>query len=308
MNRPRYLKQALASALAQTYRNIEVLIRDNGTNPETGKVVQGFNDERVHFVRHPQNIGMTANIIGGFRQAHGKYVATLHDDDVWSPHFLKRMVAALERHPETVLAFSDHYIIDEIGQVRGRETYENSTRFGRADLAAGIHRPFKTMALCDFTIPIIVATLLRRDAIDWDDFPNLSSAYDYWLAYLASRDGGACYYIPERLAYYRIHPNSESAVGRTRLSSGFIEIYQRMLKDRRVSELHREFRRCLALHHTEGAIAFLRQGNRDAARELLTSGLHQRFSLKTNLTYAVSYLPQAITRRLPGKYRFPIAA
>ncbi|HJT79884.1 MAG TPA: glycosyltransferase family 2 protein [Chthoniobacterales bacterium] len=308
MNRPAYLKQALSSVLAQSYQNIEVLVRDNGDNRDTVKVLDGFNDGRVHYLRHPQNIGMTANIVGGFRQARGKYVANLHDDDFWSPDFLTKMVSALEAHPEAVLAFSDHYIVDSEGRIRGRQTEENTARFGRADLGAGIHRPFKVMALSDFTIPVVVAAVLRRDAIDWTDFPNLSSAYDYWLMYLASRDGGACYYIRERLAFYRIHTTSESAVGRTRLSSAFIEIYHRLLQDHRVNELHDEFRRALALHQTEGAIAFLRQGNRDAARQLLSRELHQRFSLKRNLTYAASYLPPMISRRLPGKYRFPAAA
>ena len=108
LNRPGYLKEALGSAVRQLYRNLEILVRDNASDLATGEVVRSFKDERIQYLRHPENIGMTANVAGGFRAAKGKYVTNLHDDDFWGPEFLRKIVAVLEANPEVVVAFSDH--------------------------------------------------------------------------------------------------------------------------------------------------------------------------------------------------------
>jgi glycosyltransferase involved in cell wall biosynthesis len=303
LNRPGYLKEALRSAVQQSYRNLEILVRDNASDPATGEVVRGFNDERMQYLRHPENIGMTANVLGGFRAAKGKYVTNLHDDDFWEPEFLEKMVAVLEANPEVVVAFSDHYIVNAEGAVEARATEKNTASFCRASLPPGIHRPFQELALVRLGVPMAMASVLRREMINWDDFPNLICAYDFWLAYLACRNGDACYYLPERLTFYRVHRVSESTLGRVRLNKGFIEIYERLLQDKRLSEFHDAFRRCLRTHHTEAAIALLRQGDRAAARKILAGFRGRGFDLKVSLAYAASYLPGVITRYLPGKLR-----
>jgi glycosyltransferase involved in cell wall biosynthesis len=143
LNRPAYLEEALRSAVQQSYRNLEILVRDNASDRSTGEVVRSFKDERIHYLRHPENIGMTANLLGGFRAARGKYVTTLHDDDFWQPEFLQEMVAVLEANPELVVAFSDHYIVNEAGEIDQRATDKNTTYFGRASLTPGIHKPLR---------------------------------------------------------------------------------------------------------------------------------------------------------------------
>jgi glycosyltransferase involved in cell wall biosynthesis len=307
VNRPRYLEQALRSAVGQSYRNIEILVRDNASEPETGEVVCGFQDERIHYLRHPHDIGMTPNVLGGFRDAKGKYVTTLHDDDLWQPEFLEKMVAALEANPEVVIAFCDHYIVNETGKIEHTATEKNTAFFGRASLAPGVHKPFKELALIDFSVPVAMASVVRRESANWNNFPNLISAYDLWLVYLLCRNGDACYYLPERLTSYRIHLGSESALGRVRLNKAFIEIYESILPDERVAEFSNVFRKRLALHHTEAAIALLRQGDHAAARKMVARGLRYGFDLKASLAYLASFLPQAVTRHLPGKLRFPNA-
>jgi len=303
LNRPGYLKEALGSAVRQLYRNLEILVRDNASDPATGEVVRSFKDERIQYLRHPENIGMTANVAGGFRAAKGKYVTNLHDDDFWGPEFLQKMVAVLESNPEVVVAFSDHYIVNQAGEIDQRATDKNTEFFGRASLSPGHHKPFKELALIQMSVPMAMASVLRRDSIDWDDFPNLICAYDYWLMYLACRDGGACYYVPERLTSYRVHAASVSTLGRVTLNKGFIEIYERILRDERISEFQDVFRKRLRIQHTEAGIALLRRGDRAAARKMLASSMGHRFALRAALAYAASYLPGAIAQHLPGRLR-----
>ena len=98
-NRPAYLREAIASALRQSYVNIEILVRDNASTDETRKVVQAFPDPRIRYHRHPANVGPTENVIGGCREARGVFVAHLHDDDVWEPDFLEKLVPPLQQDP-----------------------------------------------------------------------------------------------------------------------------------------------------------------------------------------------------------------
>ena len=305
LNRPEYLTQALTSALAQTYPNFEILIRDNASEPGTAAAVEKFQDARIRYVRHPVNVGMTANVLGAFREAKGKYVTNLHDDDFWEPTFLEKMIAVLESNEQAVIAFSDHYIVDAGSEIQEKATEDSTNNFGRSLPSAGLRQPFKELALIKLSVPMAMATVLRREAIDWNDFPDLTCAYDFWLVYLACRGGGACYYLPERLTSYRVHAASESVLGRIRLNKGFIEIYEGMLKDDRVEEFHHIFKERTAVHYTEAAVAMLRNGERENARKMLLDGMNYRSTLKSCFVYAASYIPGIISSRFPAKMRFP---
>src|SRR6476619_5019469 len=97
-NRTRYLAIALESALAQTYRNIEILVSDDASNEDIfGAVVSRFADSRIKYHRNPSNLGMGMNTWGALTRASGKYVGTIHDDDAWEPDFLETLVPPLER-------------------------------------------------------------------------------------------------------------------------------------------------------------------------------------------------------------------
>lgn len=307
-DRPRFLEKSLRSAIEQSYQNIEILVRDNASGPETGEIVRRFQDGRIQYWRHDHDIGMTQNVVGGFRQAKGKYVTNLHDDDFWERDFLEKAVAALEAYPEAALAFSDHYIVDLSDRIDEIATETNCVLFKRAGLAPGIHQPFKKLALVDLSVPISMASVFRRDKIDWTDFPDFASSYDFWLAYLACRNGDACYYMPERLTSYRVHPVSETSRGRVRLNKALIQIYERMMLDPRVAELRDVFRERIGIHHCDAAIALLRRGENVAARRMLFQSVKYRLNFKTNLAIAASYLAPALTRHFPGKLRFPASA
>ncbi len=303
-NRPELLREAIGSALSQTYHNLEILICDNASELPTTDTIESFNDPRIQHIRRPSNIGMTANAQLGFQAAQGKYLTNLHDDDLWKPTFIEKMVAALEAHPEAVLAFSDHSIIDPTGEEDAKATLRNSRLYTRTKIKAGLHKPFKKLALVDLAVPIAMATVFRKSAIPWDDFANLPSVYDYWLAYLACRDGAACYYVNEKLTYYRHHGNSESTRERVRVNDGYITIYQRILEDGRVQELKHYFMPRYADHYRDAAVSLLRSGDRVRARGYLREGLKVHASIRLWLTFLATFFPSFLTEHLPQRIRF----
>ena len=83
-----YLKQALNSAVNQTYQNIEIIVSDNCSTDNTEGVVEGFNDSRIRYVKHNENIGANNNFNYCLEQAKGSYFLLLHDDDLIDNDFV----------------------------------------------------------------------------------------------------------------------------------------------------------------------------------------------------------------------------
>jgi len=97
--RPAMLREALESVLAQTFTNYRVLVCDNASADDTERVVTSFNDPRIGYHRHSQNIGGQQNWKYALTSATTKYVALLEDDNLYLPHHLADAIDALERHP-----------------------------------------------------------------------------------------------------------------------------------------------------------------------------------------------------------------
>jgi glycosyltransferase involved in cell wall biosynthesis len=107
-NRRRYLAGALAGALSQTYRNLEIfVVRDGGE--DVADVVRSFRDPRIVFIDRKENRGKPRSLNEALSKAQGKYVAYLDDDDTWYPHHVETLVRALETQTDCQAAYSDLY-------------------------------------------------------------------------------------------------------------------------------------------------------------------------------------------------------
>ncbi|MFZ5917472.1 MAG: glycosyltransferase family 2 protein [Chloroflexota bacterium] len=84
-----FLRQALESALNQTYRNIEIVVSDNCSPDHTGALVTGYGDPRIRYFRHDKNIGPANNFNFCLEQAQGAYFLLLHDDDLIDEDFVQ---------------------------------------------------------------------------------------------------------------------------------------------------------------------------------------------------------------------------
>jgi glycosyltransferase involved in cell wall biosynthesis len=114
-NRSWGLRRAVASVLAQTYSEFELLIVDDASTDDTEAVARSFADPRVRYVRQPHNVGIGANWGEGLRRAVTPYVCFLMDDDFQSPTFLENRVRLLDRHAEALVTFSGYRRVREDG-------------------------------------------------------------------------------------------------------------------------------------------------------------------------------------------------
>lgn len=90
-----YFPQALASALAQDYENLEVLVCDNASTDGTDMYMSSVTDERLRYLRHAHNIGAHANFNACVDNAAGEYLVLLHDDDLLDADFISSCMSAL---------------------------------------------------------------------------------------------------------------------------------------------------------------------------------------------------------------------
>jgi glycosyltransferase involved in cell wall biosynthesis len=113
----RYLRESIESVLAQSYRQLEVIVVDNGSSDGTYDVARAIDDERFRCFRLEENIGgyQAMNMVASM--ARGDFVAIYHPDDVYDPTIVEKEVAYLEAHPEAGAVFTMYHFMDEGGTV-----------------------------------------------------------------------------------------------------------------------------------------------------------------------------------------------
>ncbi len=313
-NRPDYLREALSSAVGQTYQNLEILVCNNASDLPTTEVINSFDDSRIVHIQRFENIGMTQNAVLGSKATRGKYLAHLHDDDIWEPTFIEKLVSGLEKHPEAVVAFCDHFIINSRGEIDLPASNVNTAFWKRDRLEPGLHQPFYKMALFDKSIPVVMGCVLRNNVIDWEDFPRLKFNYDFWMIYLACREGGAAYYVPERLSRYRVHGESctskESAI---LMPEAFAQCFERIIAENRIPISKRKLNRAVGNHYLSLAVALMRGGQAGKARKFVRQGFRHAPSLRSFAALLLGYSPKSLRRYClahpihlePKEHRYP---
>lgn len=114
-DREQYIRPAVESVLAQSLRDLEVVVVDDGSSDGTVAVVERIRDPRVRLVRNAGNQGIPRTRNRGLREARGRYVAWLDSDDLALPRRLEAQVAFLDARPEVALVGSWAGTIDAAG-------------------------------------------------------------------------------------------------------------------------------------------------------------------------------------------------
>jgi GT2 family glycosyltransferase len=292
-NRPAYLRSAIASVVGGEYRNVEIVVADDLGSDVNREIATSFGDRRIVYYRNETNLGMAANHIHAFRDLiSGEFITILNDDDEWEPGFLSQLMPHVLDNREVVIAFSDHYIIDGHGRIDLPATEGNTRRWRRDVLVPGLHRPF-WHCLVSMSIPVAQASVIRRGAIDWRDFPpETGSAYDQWLGYLACRTGLACYYVPERLMKYRAHGGSSTQSATDEGSIGMLLLYARLMALPELTELRKEIEvRCGASHLTYGLFLLQTGRSREARRHLRDAIALGGLTSASGVAFTLAWLP-----------------
>ena len=210
-NTERYVAATLESVLAQSYRNLEIIVVIDGSTDSSHDICRTFEDARIRYVVQ-ENQGLAAARNSGIREARGKYITFLDSDDTWYPEKVARHVEALEKDPELGLSYSYSALIDATGKKSGM--YQKSGTDPTSFYDCYVKN----------TIGNGSNAVLRREVFsgrpdDPGSFPPLdgfvrslrrAEDYELWSRICATtRWRIAC--VPEPLVNYRVNPEGLSA-------------------------------------------------------------------------------------------------
>ena len=118
-----YLKESIESILSQTFSDFEFIIINDCSTDNTGEILTEYaqKDDRIKLFNNEENIGLTKSLNKGLKIAQGEYIARQDADDVSLPQRFEKLVAVLDKDPETVLVSCDIEVINSEGAFVSKE-------------------------------------------------------------------------------------------------------------------------------------------------------------------------------------------
>lgn len=210
-NGARYLRETLSSVLGQSMADLEVVAVDDGSTDESGAILEGIDDPRL-IVTHQENRGISATRNAAIRAARAPFVAFIDQDDLWAGEKLEKQLAAFGDDPEVGLVHCQAGRIDE---------HSKKLSGGPVVAASWLAGDVRRMMLVGNAVPGTAAVVVRREVFDevgyFDEELNGADDWDMWSR-IAARYRFA--YLPEALAFTRLHPaNTSTDVERMRADS-----------------------------------------------------------------------------------------
>jgi glycosyltransferase involved in cell wall biosynthesis len=289
------IADAIESALAQDFRDFEIIAVNDGSTDDSLAILGRYRD-RIQILSRP-NGGISAARNTAVAASHGEYLAFLDCDDLWQPTFLSRTVAALDADSRCVLAFTDLAMIDSVGIPLNRSLVGD-----RAGHAPSFDEMFTRLW------PIMPsAVLMRRAAFDRvggfsEQFRGIGYE-DVWMWMLA-REQGPFAYVTESLVTWRFAMYPEPLKTRRKPREAGV-IFTQLVRDRWGIDARPLLRsRERAYRSILGYIGLqaLAGGNRASAREAFARALKiDPMRVRNYLRYARTFLPLSLARALSGR-------
>jgi len=198
-----YLREAIEALLAQTLDDFELIISDSASTEETGAICREYaaRDPRIRYERVEHNLGAAANFNRVLGQARADLFKWAAYDDLCAPALLERCIAALDEHPEAVLAYARTTLVDADGRpVRAYPDDLDLRGLGRVARYRRYHERFRNGGL----VNIQYGVFRTRDLRSTPGLGAYPSSDVVLMGELALR--GEFIEVPEPLFLRRDHP------------------------------------------------------------------------------------------------------
>jgi len=230
-NSASFIRDALQSVADQTYRDFEIIVVDDGSEDDTGRIVKSSEISCKYI--YQENQGASAARNTGLRAAGGEYINFLDADDLLLPDKLFTQVAFLDSHTDVDIVYGDTVYFYQDGTDRSQRRFSRGLRTP----------PFPTSGnmlevLVINSVFAVHAALVRRSCMveigGFDEHLRSAEDYDLWLRM------AACYrffYVDEIVVKYRIHGKNKIFVQPTNRLKDLNQIWDRVSHSDEFQEL-----------------------------------------------------------------------
>lgn len=279
-NSEKYLREAINSVYAQTYKNWEIIFWDNASTDSSGEIAKSY-DEKLRYFRGEKTIPLGAARNKAIEQVEGEFVAFLDCDDLWMPHKLETQIFHFNSQPEQGFFYSNAYVLQD------KKRRLACSR--RAKMPEGsVFRTFLTYYPVNLQTVIFRKTLLD-DMNHWFDKKlDLCEEYDFFLRLLYKTMAG---YHNEPLVVYRLHSNMSTVKKFHKFEEEYLHILDKLsgsipkFKEKYQSEI-RLFRSRIA---SVKAAECVLHGEKSTARDILQP--YRFVNVKCFVLYFMTYMP-----------------
>jgi glycosyltransferase involved in cell wall biosynthesis len=196
-NQAGYLKEAIDSALAQTYSPIEIIVVDDGSTDKTKDLCLSYGDRVRYFYQNNDGTKGGGARNCAIREANGHWVALLDQDDIWLPQKIEKQVAAVRFLPRLGAVFTQVKFIGPKG-----EEVDGTPIQGESGMV--FHR------LLVGNMFYASSGMFKKKILDVEGYPDVDTVSDWDLWLRISRSHEVCI-LGDILTHYRQHPAAYSS-------------------------------------------------------------------------------------------------
>lgn len=290
-NGVKYLREAIDSIYAQTYKDWEIIFWDDASTDGSADIAKNY-DERLRYYTGTKALSLGQARNWAIEKSQGEYIAILDQDDKWMPDKLELQIPLFERNPAVGLVFSD--AVDFY-----QDTGRSISHFLNIDLMPPRGKIFNYLFIFS-NYPVSMPTaMFRKKALDslpewFDKRYRYAEEYDLFLRMSYKWE---CDYVNKPLAIYRIHDSNNTKRFHEEIADELESIMEKCLTY--YPELVIKYKKEIEINRSTAARQLAKSlwqtGQTRYARTLL---LKHICSSKNVLVYAGTFFPYQKTTRL----------
>ncbi|WP_309498698.1 glycosyltransferase [Sulfurovum sp.] len=233
-NHEKYVEQTIESIVNQTYKNIELIVIDDGSKDKSPEILQKLSQKYDFYFERQENIGLPATLNKMIKMAKGKYISLIASDDIKTLDKIDILVKEFEELPDdyAVVCGNVKFIDDE-----GRATFWENNKNKFYDFVK-----YRTSSREDFNIATefgsykslfagnyipAMGTLIRIDKIMKVGMYDEDISVEDWNMWLKLSKRYKMKYVDEIVSFYRWHETNSMKVMNIRLAMDITKIFER---------------------------------------------------------------------------------
>jgi teichuronic acid biosynthesis glycosyltransferase TuaG len=188
-NNSKYIKECIDSVINQTYKNLEILIINDGSTDDSLNIIKSYNDKRIIIINFKKNKGAAVARNEGIKKSTGRFITFIDADDYWNINKIEKQVEFIKRNKY-------QFIYSNYIYVKG-----NKTHIAKTPKSLTYNQVLKNTAIFTSTVMFDMNYFNKKDIYMEDIRMGQDAAT--WFRILRTKNITA-YGMNEELSYYRV--------------------------------------------------------------------------------------------------------